>query len=60
MKKYTFITILLLFLILSVFMLGAMITPNEKPPFWVIYFLIGTILNFGVWLSIIIAKLLEY
>lgn len=59
MKTYTFITVLLLFLILCVFIFGAMITPNEKPPFFLVALFIGAILNFGVWVSIIITKQLE-
>lgn len=59
MKTYTFITILSVFLIFSVFVFGAMFIPNEKPPLFIIIALVCVIVNVGVWASIMITKHLE-
>lgn len=56
MKTYTFITILSVFLIFSVFLFGAIVTPNEKVPLSVVVILVSIVVNFGIWVSIIITK----
>ena len=59
MKKYTFITVLSVFLILAISIAGAILYGNEAVPFWFVIIGILAVVNFGFWVALNVSELMD-